>query len=304
MLVKQSLQNIKTLLQRQNLLNKQTTKLIANKNNVGDVIELSNQTAKQTCKNIKEIIAKSIGGNIEIKKDFQDLGRFYSMKMFFKKPTLHYIYIDKNKSTKLKTYIGGHISCYYDKNNMLKKLFVFDWTTKSVRQFNKDGVLMKHFTPEETYAMFKYKNSSTNIHKVLRSKKTLKNQNEIEKIIKNLSQIFENGKASVTTQEIIAYRALDKQSLKTIMSMAKDGMIFKDPSFTSVATKKSSIYQFLNFKNYNHIMQIKIPSNSKYINLDEIGHIIQPQKAENELLLKGNFLIKSRKGMIIAEYIG
>ena len=51
-------------------------------------------------------------------------------------------------------------------------------------------------------------------------------------------------------------------------------------------------------------MQIKIPKNSKYINLDEIGHIINPQLPENELLLKGDFLIKNRKGMIVAEYLG
>ena len=291
-------------MQKRKIFNTTTSNLFKNQNNIGDIFELSSNPIKQTSKAIKEIIAKSIGGNIEITKDFQDLGSFYSTKIFFKKPTQHYIYIDKNKSTKLKKHIGGHISCHYKKNNMLDKFFVFDWATKSVRQFDKNGVLTKHFTPEETYAMFKYKSSSTEIHKVLRGKKNVKNQSEIEKTIKNLSQIFENGKASTTTEDIIAYRALDKHSLKTILSMEKDGMIFKDPSFTSVATKKSSIYQFLNFKNYKHIMQIKIPKNSKYLNLDEIGHIINPQKAENELLLKGDFLIKSRKGMIIAEYIG
>ena len=87
-----------------------------------------------------------------------------------------------------------------------------------------------------------------------------------------------------------------------------DGMVFEDPSFVSVATKKSSVFQFLNFKNCRHIMQIKIPKDSKYLNMDEFGNIIIRNSAENELLLdKGSkFVIKNKpnKGIIEVEYIG
>ncbi len=92
------------------------------------------------------------------------------------------------------------------------------------------------------------------------------------------------------------------------MSMGKNDTIFESPSFFSVATKKRKIFQFLNPRNFNHIMQIKIPKGTKYINLDEIGNAIVLQSAETELLLnKGSkFIIKNKKGykgMIEAELI-
>ena len=273
-------------------------------NTIGDTVEFPGKPAAKVCKSAKEIITDSIGGNIKLTKDFQDLGNFYSFKTFFKKPTQHYIYIDKDKSTKWTTYTGGHVSCHYDLMGELEKFFVFDSAAKSIREFNKLGGLVKQYTPEEALAMLKYKSSSTEIHKLLRGKQQVKNQEEVEKVINNLTQIFENGKASVASEDIIAYRALDKHSLDAILNMEHDGMIFNDPSFVSVATKKSSVYPFLNLKNMNHIMQVKIPKGSKYINLDEVGHIVVPQKAENELLLKGDLLIKNRDGRIIAEYIG
>ena len=87
--------------------------------------------------------------------------------------------------------------------------------------------------------------------------------------------------------------------------MPKDGMIFTDPSFMSITTRKGSLLPFLNFRNFNHIMQITIPEDTPYLKTDDLCHIIYPQKSENEWILEAGskLLIKSRKGKIIAELI-
>ena len=52
-------------------------------------------------------------------------------------------------------------------------------------------------------------------------------------------------------------------------------------------------------------MQITIPKDTQYLQMDELGHIINPQKPENEWVLNActNLRIKNRDGMIIAEIV-
>lgn len=250
----------------------------------------------------KEIVSEAIGENCKISKDWQDLGTFYGMKSFFTKPNQHYIY---SKQITPEIYQRGHISCYYNKEQILEKFFVFDWKTKSIRKFNGNGRLITSYTPEETLAIMRYKSDSSNIHKILRQGKTVKNEAQIEESIEALSNIFKTGKTSRTKETLIGYRALDNVSYEKIMSMPDDGMIFTDRSFMSIATDKKSAAKFLNLKSKNHLMQITIPKDTQYLQMDELGHIINPQKPENEWVLNActNLRIKNRDGMIIAEIV-
>ena len=250
----------------------------------------------------KEIVSDALGGNCKITKDWQDLGTFGGVKAFFTTPNQHYIY---SRTIGENVFERGHISCYYNKDKLLEKFLVFDKNTKSIRRFDSNGKLITHYTPEETLAIMKYKHDSGNIHAVLRNAKALKNEAEVQETISALSQIFKNGKTWKSKEKIIGYRALDSESYRRIMSMPEDGMIFTDPSFMSIATDKKSAAKFLNLKSRNHLMQIVIPEGTSYLQMDELGHIINPQTPENEWLLNAgrNLVIKNRKGMIIAELI-
>lgn len=250
----------------------------------------------------KEIVSDAIGGNCKITKDWQDLGTFSGLKTFFSRKNQHYIY---SRPTGVNTFESGHISCYKNKDGLLEKFFVFDRNTKSIREFSANGKLITQFSPEETLAIFKYKHDSKNIHKILREGKSVKDEAQVRKSIKALSEIFEKGKAKKSQGTVIGYRALDAVSYKKILSMSEDGMIFTDPSFMSIATNKWSAAKFLNLKSRNHLMQITIPEGTKYLQMDDLGHIIHPQAPENEWVLNAgtNLLIKNRKGMIIAEVV-
>ncbi len=146
------------------------------------------------------------------------------------------------------------------------------------------------------------------------------------KNVKIISDLFkDNAKTSTMKEDSIVYRALDSKALKEILSMPQDGMIYPEPSFLSVATKKRSTYQFLNFKNFNHKLKLRVKEGTKYLDMDNIsaghfnhklklrvkegtkyldmdnisaGRIVQPQMLENELVLdKGSkILIRNRHG--------
>lgn len=250
----------------------------------------------------KEIISDALGENVKISKDWQDLGTFWGAKTFFTKPNQHYIY---SKQISPNIFERGHISCYYDQNKLLKKFLVFDWKTKSIKKFNSTGKLITSYTPEETLAIMRYKSDSSNIHKILRHGKTVKNEAQIRESIDALTGVFKSGKTSKTQETVIGYRALDDFSYKKIMSLPEDGMIYTDPSFMSIATDKKSAKKFLNFKSKNHLMQIKLPKNTQYLEMDELGHIVIPQKSENEWVLNAGtrLCIKKRDGNIFAEVV-
>ena len=87
--------------------------------------------------------------------------------------------------------------------------------------------------------------------------------------------------------------------------MSDNEKFFTDPSFMSIATDEKSARKFLNLKGKNHLMQITIPEGTQYLEMDELGHIIMPQKPENEWVLNAGtkMHIKNRAGKIIAEVI-
>ena len=167
--------------------------------------------------------------------------------------------------------------------------------------YDKFGNIINKYTPSETKAIQYYKRDSKNIHKYLRYTEPVKNEAEVAKNVKIISDLFkDNAKTSTMKEDSIVYRALDSKALKEILSMPQDGMIYTEPSFLSVATKKRSTYQFLNFKNFNHKLKLRVKEGTKYLDMDNIsaGRIVQPQMLENELVLdKGSkILITNRHG--------
>lgn len=253
---------------------------------------------------VKNIIKTVTGENTSVSRDFNisTLQGLCNTFKFHPEVKLFNVY-DKVNSTKWTTVITDYVECIYNKNHNLKKFLVHNAKYKDIGIYDKNGNMIKYYTPGETNALLKYKHNSKKIHKSLRYNKDP--GRDIKEQIENLSQIFKyNYKVYTAPKDMIVYRALDNDSLQKIMSLPENG-IFKSPSFVSVSTKKESIKQFLNLKNYNHIIKIKIPKGTKYVNMDEIGHIMYIQKPENELLLnKGSeFLIKNKNGMIEAEYI-
>jgi hypothetical protein len=267
----------------------------------GEIVQFASKVIRKP----KEIIKMALGEGTKVSRDWQDLACGISgLKALFGKRGTHYVY-SKPLSGGAKAVERGHISCHYDANDILSRFYVFDWNTRSVRLFNGQGKLITHFTPEQTKAMLTYKSDSRGIHHILRNYGKASDCCDLDETIKHLSQVFKEGKTSVTNDWVTGYRALDSVSLKKILAMPEDGMIFVDPSFMSVATNKRSVLPFLNFRNFKHILKVEIPPNTKYLNLDEIGHIINPQKSENEMVLEAGtrLLIKKRDGMIFAELI-
>lgn len=264
-------------------------------------------------KQAKAVVNSIVGENKTAKSIIStlDLGRYTAFVNPLKKNIKLYDVVSKAQEGSGEL-ITDYVTCYFNNSKELDKIVMVNARDKAISVYDKLGKNLIKYTPEESIALFSYKSNSSNIHKVLRYNSVLKNNQTlaaVKKHIEILSNLFKANKNFYeATEDMITYRALDHNSLKKIMSMSKDGMVFQDPSFVSVATKLRSVLQFLNFHNCNHIMRIKIPKGTKFINLDEICHSIVMQPAENERLLdKGSkFLIKAKKGkhnMIEAEYL-
>ena len=171
--------------------------------------------------------------------------------------------------------------------------------------------MLRHYSPEESMALQRYKHDSKNFHKLLRYNEPVKNEDELKNDIDIISNMFKfNYKTNKAENDFTAYRALDSKALKEIMSMSEDGMIYTEPSILSVATDKKSVLQFMNPKNCRHILRLKVKEGARFINLDEAsaGRIIYPQFSENELIFKpgSKILITNRNaegGFIDAELL-
>lgn len=240
----------------------------------------------QQRKTSKTAIRHILGENTIVKRNF-DFGRFEGIAEIFGKKKKLFITGQKQNNVIDKNSIN-YVGCFYNNSRELENIYVFNRNNKSVDIFTKTGELIQQYTPEETHALLSYKHDSKNIHRFLRKTKEIKSKDieNTKNIVKHLSNLFKNEqKHSKTSKEIVTYRALDRKSLPKILSL-KEGEIFTDESFTSVATKKSKILQFLGFRNFLHPAKIKLPQNTKYISLDELHNIILPCTRETELLLQ------------------
>lgn len=253
--------------------------------------------------NAKGVIRAAIGKDFAIARPVEDVGSFYSARQFFRIKPRHYSLFEGKNSTVVA--FGEKYSHFaalnYDKSKNFAGFRLYDCKTNEVSICDKFGKVINKYTADETAAIQYYKRDSKNIHKYLRYNKPVKNDAEVSKNVKIISDLFKDStKTSIMNEDSIVYRALDSKALKEILSMPEDGMIYTEPSFLSVATKKRSTYQFLNFKNFNHKLKLKIKKGTKYLDMDNIsaGRIVQPQMLENELVInKGaKILITNRHG--------
>ena len=238
----------------------------------------------------KKIVSKVTNGNSLFSPwDTGNWGRpFYGV---FQKNTKFYDVVNNSGIT------TDYVTCYFDKNNKLSKFLIFNKKEKAISVYDNLGNLASKYTPEETKSLFEYKHDSGDIHKLLRFGKKVKNEAKTKTIIDIISDIFKKEKVLTAEKDMVVYRALDKNSLDKIKNL-KEGDIFTDNSFTSVATKKFSVLPFLNFKNCRHILKLEIPKGTKYLNLDEFHNVVVAQSPENELLLNrfSKILIESKDG--------
>ena len=251
----------------------------------------------------KALINKVISEGHIVVRPIEDFGGFSSLKQLVSCFTTHYAAFTGKIKRKFAfaKYYTHHIAINYDKNKNVQKLRIYNVPDKDVSIYDKFGNMLKHYSHEEVTAIQYYKHNSKEIHKFLRYKEHLKNEDEVRKTVDIISNIFRfHYKTERAPKSFYAYRALDSKALNTIMEMPKDGMVYAEPSFLSVSTKKRCILQFLRPKNFRHILRLKVYEGAQYLNVDEIsmGHIIKPQLAENELIFNkdSEILIKSRKG--------
>ena len=250
----------------------------------------------QQRKTSKTAIRHILGENTIVKRNF-DFGRFEGIAEIFGKKKKLFITGQKQNDIIDKNSIN-YVGCFYNNSRELENIYIFNRNNKNIDVFTKTGELIQQYTPEEAHALFSYKHDSKNIHKFLRKTKKIKSKDieNTKNIVKILSDLFKNKqKHSKTSKEIVTYRALDRTSLSKILAL-KEGEIFTDESFTSVATKKSKILPFLRLRNFLHPVKIKLPPNIKFISLDELHNIILPCTRETELLLQeGNSYLITKK---------
>ena len=254
----------------------------------------------QQRRNTKALIGSMFGKGSVVRRQV-DLGSFEGISEVFNKKLKLYKTVNPQTGKTL-----NNIGCHYNDARELESMFVLNRAEGNVDVFTKTGDIVRSYTGDEAKALFTYKHNSKEIHGVLRGTTKVKDETEIRKHIACLENLFKEGKnVSIAQEEMVAYRALDKASLKQILSM-QEGEIFTDPSFVSVATQKSKIYQFFNFRNFRHPLKVIIPKGEKYISLDELHNIVYAQNPETELLLKGSFEIikKPKSGPIEVIYRG
>ena len=286
-------------------INEVAQESVPNKGVLASAGKLFNKVKSFFTPKYPEFLQDILGENRKITRDLLDFGGFYSSRMLFKRKSPHLIAIDTEKSNWKQTIKTQDISCIYDKKGGLERVLVFNWPSRDISVFSKQGDLLRSYSPEETHALLNYKSDSRLIHRVLREKNVKGVSEVILTDIQALKKLFTEGKTDVLEENKVVYRALDRKSLRAIKEAKEDVCVYEEPSFLSVATKKSGVFQFLNFSNFNHILELEIPAKTPVLKMDEVGHIINPQVSENELLLNAGqrILIDKSSGKLKGKLI-
>lgn len=201
------------------------------------------------------------------------------------------------------------ITCYCDKNKNIKKVYIQNNKTKEIEIYNSNKVLEKTYSASEMAALKEYKYSPEKFHDYLRYNKPsrFKSEEELWGIINKIDDCFSESKAEKTDKPTIVYRALQSnlsENDKAILSTT--GAIYKDNSFVSTSTELETAQRF-NTKG-NPILEITLPENTKYIDLDKLFNVDYEHWREQEYLLKrgSEFLITGydpEKNIIKASYL-
>lgn len=201
------------------------------------------------------------------------------------------------------------ITCYCDKNQNIQKVYIQNNKTKEIKIYNQNKILEKTYSPSEMAALKEYKYGPEKIHSYLRYNKPskFKSEEELWHIINKIDDCFSEEKAEKTDKSTIVYRALQSdlsESDKLILSTT--GAIYKDNSFISTSTEFETAQRFN--KKGNPILEITLPENTKYIDMDKLFNTDYEHWREQEYLLKrgSEFLITGydpEKNIIKASYL-
>lgn len=187
------------------------------------------------------------------------------------------------------------ISCYKDKDNNTDEIYTLDSASKQVNVYDKNGEIIKTFTPEEMKALFEYKYHPEQIHGLLRNNRyhSMLSEENLWNLINTIDNCFNSpDKVYKTKNQTTVYRALQNNlsdSDKILLSTV--GAVYRDNSFVSTTQNLDTAKRF-NTPG-NPIMEISLPEGSKYLDLDRLFNIDRRHWNEQEFLLKrgSEFLI-------------
>ena len=180
------------------------------------------------------------------------------------------------------------IACYRNNNGELNAIYTLDSNTKEVNVYDKNGELIKTYTPEEMKSLFEYKYHPESLHGYLRHNRyrSLMSEENLWNVINTIDNCFNSeNKTGRIEKPAVVYRALQDNltdSEKAILSTV--GAVYRDNSFVSTTQNLDTAKRF-NISG-NPIMEITLPEGSKYLDLDRLFNIDRQRWREQEFLLK------------------
>lgn len=203
-----------------------------------------------------------------------------------------------------------NLACYKDKDNQVESVYVLNCDDKSVQVYDCQGNMTQNYSPEEMKALYEYKNHPEGIHNLLRLNRhrSIDSVETLKGYIQNMDNCFNSSdKVFRTTEPTTVYRALQSNLTdEEKATLSTTGAIFKDRSFVST-TKSFDKARGFNQKG-NPILEITLPENSRYLDMDRLFNIDRQHWREHEFLLNRNseFLITGydpERNVIKATYI-
>lgn len=172
----------------------------------------------------------------------------------------------------------------YDLDGQLK-IFIKDEKLQTIDIYTENGDLITHFTKDDMEALHYYKYHPQDLHKYLRYGKSQYSGSffeEMERAVAGLEKIFNTESQIQRTQKTMTvYRGMHIG----IDDIGNVGDTFTDKSFTSTTT---SLDVARRFAGKNPVLELEIPENTKFINIDNIFNIDHIHWREDELLLENN----------------
>lgn len=179
--------------------------------------------------------------------------------------------------------------CVRNAQGYLDEIYLSDNLKKDVYIYNANGILKKHFLPDEMDALKEYKYHPEAFHSYLRDGKIrgLQTKDELLKWIDDIENLFNNEEKVWKTDDTkIVYRALQqKLSPEQMNALTQKGAVFKDTSFVSTSQELDTAKRF---SCGNPILKIELPKGSRYIDLDALFNIDRKHWREQEFLLNRN----------------
>lgn len=176
--------------------------------------------------------------------------------------------------------------CIRDAKGYLSEIFVKDNNNKQIFIYDANGILKKHFNADDMKALFEYKYHPESIHDLLRRGKKIgiDSEESLRGWIDNIDKLFlDENKVWKTKEPKIVYRALQiNLTEKQKSSLSQIGGVFEDLSFVSTTEELATAKRF---SSGNPILEIELPKDSKYLDLDALFNVDRTHWREQEFLL-------------------